>query len=168
MKIPLPSKMRIVEEAISGTRTNQSKSHQGQMSMTHSWEPMPAAMARMLCAVFGSCRTSGIAPGDVTLRGYNKRASDAKETFFITNNTKHRISHVTLLLRYATLTGTMLHERTVTVPVRLRAGESQLVSIKSWDVQRLFYYYAGPKPRKMATPYKVAFRLTGYDIPVGK
>lgn len=112
--------------------------------------------------------TSGIAPGDVTLRGYNKRASDAKETFFITNNTKHRISHVTLLLRYATLTGTMLHERTVTVPVRLRAGESQLVSIKSWDVQRLFYYYAGPKPRKMATPYKVAFRLTGYDIPVGK
>ena len=58
--------------------------------------------------------TSGIAPGDVTLRGYNKRASDAKETFFITNNTKHRISHVTLLLRYATLTGTMLHERTVT------------------------------------------------------
>ncbi len=112
--------------------------------------------------------TSGIAPGDVTLRGYNKRASDAKELFFITNNTKHRISHVTLLLRYTTLSGTMLHERTVTVPVKLRAGESQLVSIKSWDVQRLFYYYAGPKPRKSATPYKVAFRLTGYDIPVGK
>lgn len=112
--------------------------------------------------------TSGIAPGDVTLRGYNKRASDAKESFFITNNTKHRISHVTLLLRYTTLSGTMLHERTVTVPVKLRAGESQLVSIKSWDVQRLFYYYAGPKPRKNATPYKVAFRLTGYDIPVGK
>lgn len=112
--------------------------------------------------------TSGIAPGDVTLRGYNKRASDAKETFFITNHTKHRISHVTLLLRYTTLTGTMLHERTVTVPVKLRAGESQLVSIRSWDVQRLFYYYAGPKPRKTATPYKVAFRLTGYDIPVGR
>ncbi len=112
--------------------------------------------------------TAGINPGDVTLRGYSKRASDAKESFFITNNTRRRISAVTLMLRYSTLTGDMLHERKVTITVLLRPGESRLVSIKSWDVQRLFYYYAGPKPRKSATPYKVAFRLTGYDIPVGK
>ena len=59
-------------------------------------------------------------PTAVTLKGFAKRASDTKESFFITNN-----------------------------------------------VQRLFYYYAGPQPRKQATPFKVAFRLTGYDIPVG-
>ena len=53
------------------------------------------------------------------------------------------------------------------MPVKLLPGETQLVSIKSFDVQRLFYYYAGPQPRKSATPFQVAYRLTGYDIQVG-
>jgi hypothetical protein len=108
-----------------------------------------------------------IDPNAVTLKGYSKRASDSKESFFITNNTKHRMSAVRLLLRYTTMSGEMLTQRTVTVPVSLKPGETKLVSVKTFDVQRLFYYYAGPKPRKQATPFKVAFRLTGYDIPVG-
>ena len=106
-------------------------------------------------------------PKAVTLKGYSKRASDSKESFFITNNTRHRMSAVRLLMRYTTMQGEMLTQRTVTVPVSLKPGETKLVSIKSFDVQRLFYYYAGPQPRKAATPFQVAFRLTGYDIPVG-
>lgn len=106
-------------------------------------------------------------PAAVTLKGYSKRASDSKESFFITNNTPHRMSAVRLLLRYSTMDGAMLTQRSVTVPVSLKPGETKLVSIKSFDVQRLFYYYAGPQPRKQATPYQVAYRLTGYDIPVG-
>ena len=108
-----------------------------------------------------------IDPNAVSLKGYSKRASDAKESFFITNNTAHRMSAVRLLLRYTTMNGEMLTQRTVNVPVSLKPGETKLVEVKSFDVQRLFYYYAGPKPRKQATPFKVAFRLTGYDIPVG-
>ena len=106
-------------------------------------------------------------PNAVTLKGYSKRASDSKESFFITNNTQHRMSAVRLLLRYTTMQGEMLTQRAVTVSVSLQPGETKLVSIKSFDVQRLFYYYEGPQPRKAATPFKVAFRLTGYDIPVG-
>lgn len=106
-------------------------------------------------------------PNAVTLKGYSKRASDSKESFFITNNTKHRMSAVRLLLRYTTMNGEMLTQQTVKVPVNLKPGETKLVSVKSFDIQRLFYYYAGPKPRKQATPFKVAFRLLGYDIPVG-
>ena len=108
-----------------------------------------------------------IDPQAVTLKGYSKRASDSKESFFITNNTQHRMSAVRLLLRYTTMNGEMLTQRSVTVPVSLKPGETKLVSVKSFDVQRLFYYYAGPQPRKQATPFQVAFRLTGYDIPVG-
>lgn len=114
-----------------------------------------------------SQETPCIDPSAVTLRGYAKRASDAKESFFVTNNTNGRMSHVTLLLRYTSLKGELLHERQVTVAVQLQPRQSQLVSISSWDVQRLFYYYAGPKPRKAATPYSVAYRLLGYDVPVG-
>lgn len=108
-----------------------------------------------------------IDPNAVTLKGYSKRASDSKESFFITNNTNHRMSAVRLLLRYTTMAGELLTQRSVTVTVNLKPGETQLVAVKSFDVQRLFYYYAGPQPRKQATPFKVAFRLTGYDIPVG-
>ena len=108
-----------------------------------------------------------IDPNAVTLKGFSKRASDSKESFFITNNTKHRMSAVRLLLRYTTMKGELLTQRTVTVPVNLKPGETKLVEVKSFDVQRLFYYYAGPQPRKQATPFQVAFRLTGYDIPVG-
>ena len=107
-------------------------------------------------------------PNAVTLKGYSKKASDSRESFFVTNNTNHRISHIRLLMRYCQLNGEMLHERTATVEVDLRPGETRLVAIKTFDVQRLFYYYAGPKPRKAATPFKVAFRLVGYDIPVGR
>lgn len=108
-----------------------------------------------------------IDPNAVTLKGYNKRASDSKESFFITNNTGHRMSAVRLMLRYSTMQGELLTQRTVTIPVRLKPGETKLVEVKSFDVQRLFYYYAGPQPRKQATPFQVAYRLTGYDIPVG-
>lgn len=108
-----------------------------------------------------------IDPNAVTLKGFSKRASDSKESFFITNNTKHRMSAVRLLLRYTTMKGELLTQRMVTVPVSLKPGETKLVEVKSFDVQRLFYYYAGPQPRKQATPFQVAFRLTGYDIPVG-
>lgn len=107
-------------------------------------------------------------PNAVTLKGYSKKASDSRESFFVTNNTNHRISHIRLLMRYSQMNGEMLHERTATVEVDLKPGETRLVAIKTFDVQRLFYYYAGPKPRKNATPFKVAFRLVGYDIPVGR
>ena len=106
-------------------------------------------------------------PNAVTLKGYSKKASDSRESFFVTNNTSHRISHVRLLMRYSQMNGEMLHERIATVEVDLKPHETRLVAIKTFDVQRLFYYYAGPKPRKNATPFKVAFRLVGYDIPVG-
>lgn len=107
-------------------------------------------------------------PNAVTLKGYSKKASDSRESFFVTNNTNHRISHVRLLMRYSQMNGEMLHERIATVEVDLKPRETRLVTVKTFDVQRLFYYYAGPKPRKSATPFKVAFRLVGYDIPVGK
>ena len=108
-----------------------------------------------------------IDPAAVALKGFSKRASDAKESFFITNNTASRMSAVRLLLRYTTMDGEMLTQRLVNIPVNLKPGETKLVSVKSFDMQRLFYFYAGPKPRKQATPFKVAFRLVGYDVPVG-
>ena len=115
-----------------------------------------------------SATISQVNPEVITLRGFSKRKSDTKESFLITNNTSHRLSAVRLFMRYTTLDGQVIHERTVTVPVTLKPGETQLTAVKTFDIQRMFYYYASPKPRKDATPFKVAYRLVGYDIPVGQ
>ncbi len=110
----------------------------------------------------------GIDLNAITIKGYSKKASDSKETFFVTNNTQHRISQIKIRLRYSAIDGKLLHERVATVNVTLRAGETQLVAIRSWDLHRQFYYYAGTKPRKSASAYKIAYRLIGYSIPVGE
>ena len=103
----------------------------------------------------------------ITLRGYSKRASDSKETFFVTNNTQYRLSAIRLTMRYTGMDGMMLHEREVTVPVAIGPGETQMAAIRTWDPQHNFYYYGSSRPRKAATPYQVAYRLTGYDITIG-
>ena len=110
----------------------------------------------------------GVNPNAISIKGYTKKASDSKEAFFVTNRTDRTISQIKLRLRYSTLTGEQLHERVATVNVTLRAGETRLVTIKSWDIQRQFYYYAGAKPRKKSSPYKVAYRLIGYSLPIGE
>lgn len=110
---------------------------------------------------------AGVNPDGIVMKGFSKRASDSKESFFLTSRLPHRISSVRLLMRYMTMDGNVLHERRIVVPVDLKPGETRLVSVKTFDVQHLFYYYGGNKPRKSATPFKVAYRLTGYDIPVG-
>lgn len=107
-------------------------------------------------------------PNAISLRGFFKRASDSKESFFVTNHLRTRISAIRILLRYSTLNGTALTEREVSIPVDLQPEQSKMVTIPSFDKQRAFYFHAGPRPRKSATPFQVAFRLLGYDIPVGK
>ena len=115
------------------------------------------------------CDTTLIDSHDIAINGYNKRASDSRETFFITNNTTHRISNLKILLRYYTVNDhRMLHQREVTIGQEFKPGETRQVSVTAWDRQHLFYFYAGPKPRKSSTPYSVAYRLNGYGIMVGK
>ena len=74
-------------------------------------------------------------PAAVTIKGFAKRASDSKESFFITNNTRHRMSAVRLLMRYTTMNGELLTQRSVTVPVSLKPGETKLVEVKAAAAQ---------------------------------
>ncbi len=111
---------------------------------------------------------AGVDQAAITIRGFAKRAGDTKESFMVTNNTHHPISAVRLLLRYSSTGGAIIHERKVTLPVTLKPGGTQMVDVRSFDIQRLYYYHAGPKPRKQATPFTVSYWLLGYDIPVGQ
>lgn len=104
--------------------------------------------------------------GAITISGYAKRASDTSESFLITNRTGGRISRVRMQMRYTDTSGNMIHQRDVNVACELGNGETKQVSVSSFDKQRLYYYYAGDKPRKKATPFVVKVRILGYDVPV--
>ncbi len=104
--------------------------------------------------------------GAIAIKGYVKRASDTRESFLITNNTGRRITRVRMLMRYSDTEGSMIHEREVSVACDLKDGETRQVSVASFDKHRSFYYYAGDKPRKRATPFVVQVRILSYDIPV--
>ena len=100
----------------------------------------------------------------VVIKGYSKRASDNEEAFFVTNITDGHIGHITLTLLYTDVKGAMLHKRTVTVDCNISKGETRLVKVRSFDRQHRFYYYAGAKPRKSATPYKVKVHVENYEL----
>ena len=102
----------------------------------------------------------------ITIKGFSKRASDWKESFFATNNTSHKISHITLTLRYSDMSGNMLHERTITVNCNLKPSETKQIKIQSFDTQSEFYYYASSKPRKKASPFQVSVHIVSYNIPI--
>ena len=104
--------------------------------------------------------------GAIAIKGYVKRASDIRESFLITNKTGRRITRVRMLMRYSDTEGGMIHEREVNVACDLKDGETKQVSVPSFDKHRSFYYYAGDKPRKRATPFVVQVRILSYDIPV--
>ncbi len=72
---------------------------------------------------------AGVDTDGIVMKGYSKRASDSKESFFLTSRLKHRVSSVRLLMRYSAMDGTVLHERRVVVPVDLKPGETRLLSL---------------------------------------
>ncbi|MGN0213638.1 MAG: hypothetical protein ACI4AH_02385 [Muribaculaceae bacterium] len=109
--------------------------------------------------------THGFVVGGITIKGYNKQLSDRYETFFVSNNTGSDVGHVTITFLYTDINGKMLHKRTETVECNLANGETGIAKIRSFD-RSTFYYYAGPKPRKSATPYKLKVHIESYEVVV--
>ena len=103
-------------------------------------------------------------PGAIELKGYNKRLSDRKETFYVTNRSNYQITRVTVKFRYRDMDGKMIHEQTVNVECNVGPGETHQATIASFDKTGQFYYYGSTKPHKSATPYKVEAHIVGYEI----
>lgn len=104
----------------------------------------------------------------VSFSGFKKRASDTKESFYVTNNSAQHISQIQLLMRYTDVNGGIIAERIVLVPCDVLPGQTQRVSVKSFDSEKCYHYRYGSKPRLQSTPFDVAVRLLRYDIAVKK
>lgn len=102
--------------------------------------------------------------GLLSIKGFEKRLADTRESFFVTNHSKYNISRVKLRLRYTDTAGNLLHERTEMVECELPSGSTRQVYIPSFDKQRKLYFYLSTKPRRQATAFRVAYSVLRYDI----
>lgn len=107
------------------------------------------------------CDTVVVTPSDtlVQITGYEKPREASRETFFVRNLTDRYIDGIELEITYFTTGGEELHRRTIDVAAQLPAGERRMLSIKSWDVNRMFYYHINvPNTSRQATPYRVIIK----------
>ena len=106
-------------------------------------------------------------PLAVSMHGYDKALNDAHESFLLRNETqRYRISRVLLKLVYTTESGVELHRREEYVECDLQPGATQVVTIKSFDKNKNYYYYTTPPKRASGTPYRVKYNILRYDIVV--
>lgn len=102
----------------------------------------------------------------ITFSGYSKTLNDANETFFVTNETPFHISRLCVKFTYSTPDGTMIHEEFHDINCDIPAAATRQISVRSFDRQHNFYYHLGKKPKRSATPYKVAYTLLSYDVKI--
>lgn len=95
----------------------------------------------------------------IRFTGYDKPVNTSKETLHVVNNTGHDIRKVGIRVTYLDLNDRMLHSRDTESECNIPCGETRLISVVTWDRQYTFYYYLGPEPRRVATPYKVEISL---------
>lgn len=100
----------------------------------------------------------------IKFSGYDKPVTASKESFHIINTSEITIKKVGIRITYFDLKNRMLHLREETVDCYVPAGETRLTAISSWDLQHTFFYYLGPEPRRVATPYKVVIELLWVEI----
>lgn len=92
----------------------------------------------------------------ISVAGYDKPLRSSKETFFISNHTTMDLSGIRIRLEYFDTHGRTLHQRELYLPIDLPSGATRQTSIRSWDIQKSFYYRLSSRPRRSdGTEYDV-------------
>lgn len=89
--------------------------------------------------------------------GYDKEANSNKESFILSNPSQYILTGYEVRIDYLDMQGRMLHSRTIKEPCFIPSGETRRFDLNSWDKQHTYYYYLGNEPRRVATPFQVAF-----------
>ncbi|MCH5229554.1 MAG: hypothetical protein J1F12_06120 [Muribaculaceae bacterium] len=93
----------------------------------------------------------------VVFTGYEKEPNSKWESFLIVNPSERLITGFEIKIDYLDMNNRMLHSRNIRESCYVPKGETRKIDITSWDTQHTYYYYLGNEPRKVATPFKVAF-----------
>lgn len=103
----------------------------------------------------------------VSMHGYSKRLGDTKEQFILRNETRnYRISRVVLKLVYSLDGGREIYRRDEVVECDLPPGATQVITLKSFDRNKHYYYYTMPPQRASGIAYRVQYDVLRYDVVV--
>lgn len=103
-------------------------------------------------------------PDSISFTGYDKTVQSKKESFLIVNRSNAEIKKIGIRITYLDMKDRMLHSQDATVTCTVPSGETRKGDIPSWDIQNTYFYYLGPEPRRVATPYKVRFQPLWFMI----
>ena len=102
---------------------------------------------------------------NIKISGYDKPLRSSKETFFISNHTAYNILGIRLNIEYIDLKGRTLHQNQHHISLSIPTGATRQAFIKSWDVQKSFYYKHSSKPRIAdGTPYDIRYQIISIDV----
>ena len=99
-----------------------------------------------------------------TVTGYEKPLRSTRETLMLhAAADAPAINAILLILDYSDMSGRQLHSRTLAVPTDVAAGQTRMLTFRSWDVNKVFYYHLNRPPRTSAqgTPYAVRVTVVG-------
>lgn len=95
----------------------------------------------------------------VSLAGYDKPLRSARESFHAVNADTLDIVGMTLTFTYMDTSGRMLHRCSRHIDADIPAGETRMVTVPSWDRQKVFYYINSAPARSAGTPYDVTIDI---------
>lgn len=104
----------------------------------------------------------------IQVAGFEKTLASTRETMFIVNGLDRPVEGLAMDIIYSDMSGRMLHTASHTVAAHIPAGESRMVSVPSFDRQKVFYYHLSPAPTRarVATPFKVQVTVTSVFHPI--
>lgn len=97
----------------------------------------------------------GYSIDQVTYSGYDKPLTSNKETIFITNNTDKELTAVSFYINYIDVNGRQIHRAYHSLDISIPAGETRMVSFRSWDVQNSFRYKNSRDSRRDSYTYTI-------------
>ncbi|MDE6648783.1 MAG: hypothetical protein K2K45_02510 [Muribaculaceae bacterium] len=100
----------------------------------------------------------------VRFYGFDKTIGSSFESFFITNGLDSTIEGMEISITYFDMKGRQLHRRTTRIDCKAAAGETIRTDIKSWDIQKSFYFHRSAKPKRQATPFDVKIDLISINL----
>ena len=91
--------------------------------------------------------------------GFDKTVGSNTESFFISNALKYTLTALEIEITYTDMKGRQLHKRTIKIDCTIPPGETMRTDIKTWDIQKSFYFHQSARPRRQATPFDVHLTL---------
>lgn len=98
----------------------------------------------------------------ISIAGFDKPLRSTRETFFVVNNSSVTIAWIDFEITYRDMEGRMLHRRDEHVDIDLPQGETRMVAVKSFDLQKSLYYHRSATPKNGAgIPFMVEIAIKG-------